>query len=116
MPDLLYRDDAYLPEATATVTAAGPDGVELDRTVFYASSGGQPGHATAWEDDAVNAATGNFYRNTRKTLEAAYVRPRHTGYMAFQDAASKRLNAGLIGREAPAAIVADLNRMFRESF
>ena len=43
MPDLLYRDDPYLPEVTATVTAAGPDGVELDRTVFYASSGGQPG-------------------------------------------------------------------------
>lgn len=91
--------------------ASGPVQASL-----YASSGGQPGHATAWEDDAVNAATGNFYRNTRKTLEAAYVRPRHTGYMAFQDAASKRLNAGLIGREAPAAIVADLNRMFRESF
>lgn len=83
---------------------------------LYASSGGQPGHADAWEDAAVNAATGDFYRNTRKTLEAAYVRPRHQGYMAFQDAASKRLNAGLIGREAPAAIVADLNRLFRESF
>ena len=83
---------------------------------LYASSGGQPGHADAWDDAAVNAATGNFYRNTRKTLAAAYVRPRHTGYMAFQDAASKRLNAGLIGREKPAAIVADLNRMFRESF
>lgn len=82
----------------------------------YASSGGQPGHAAAWEDAAVNAATGSFYRNTRKTLEAAYVRPRHQGYMAFQDAASKRLNAGLLGREAPAAIVADLNRMYRESF
>lgn len=83
---------------------------------LYASSGGQPGHADAWEDVAVNAATGDFYRNTRKTLEAAYVRPRHKGYMAFQDAASKRLNAGLLTHQAPAAIVADLNRMFRESF
>jgi len=83
---------------------------------LYASAGGQPGHADAWEDTAVNAATGDFYRNTRSTLEAAYVRPRHKGYMAFQDAASKRLNAGLLGHEKPAAIVADLNRMFRESF
>lgn len=83
---------------------------------LYASSGGQPGHAAAWEDDAVNAAAGNFYRNTRRTLEGAYVRPRHNGYMAFQDAASKRLNAGLIDREAPAAILADIDRMFRESF
>ena len=64
----------------------------------------------------VNAAAGNFYRSTRRTLEGAYVRPRHNGYMAFQDAASKRLNAGLINREAAAGILADLDRMFRESF
>jgi multiple sugar transport system substrate-binding protein len=83
---------------------------------LYATSGGQPGHATAWEDDAVNAAAGNFYRDTRKTLEAAYVRPRHNGYMAFQDAASKRLNAGLIERQSPAAILAHIDRAFRESF
>ncbi len=51
-----------------------------------------------------------------RTLEGAYVRPRHNGYMAFQDAASKRLNAGLMAREAPAAILADIDRMFRESF
>jgi misacylated tRNA(Ala) deacylase len=43
MTDLLFRDDPYLTEANATVTAAGPDGIELDRTLFYASSGGQPG-------------------------------------------------------------------------
>lgn len=83
---------------------------------LYASSGGQPGHATAWEDDAVNAAAGDFYRDTRKTLEAAYVRPRHNGYMAFQDVANKRLNAGLLNREPAAAILADIDRMFGESF
>ncbi len=88
---------------------------EVQRTL-YAISGGQPGHAAAWEDEAVNAAAGNFYRNTRNTLEGAYVRPRHNGYMAFQDAASKRLNAGLINRESASAILADLDRMFRESF
>ena len=83
---------------------------------LYAGAGGQPGHATAWEDDTVNAAAGNFYRDTRRTLEGAYVRPRHNGYMAFQDAASKRLNAGLIAREAPGTILTDIDRMFRESF
>ncbi|HHY50692.1 MAG TPA: extracellular solute-binding protein, partial [Alphaproteobacteria bacterium] len=83
---------------------------------LYAEAGGQPGHAAAWDDEAVNAATNGFYRNTRRTLEAAWVRPRHNGYMAFQDAASRRLNAGLIERESPAAIVADLNRLYRESW
>lgn len=83
---------------------------------LYATSGGQPGHAAAWEDDAVNAATHDFYRATRTTLERAYVRPRHHGYMAFQDAASKRINAGLIGRERAATVLADLDRMYEESF
>lgn len=83
---------------------------------LYASSGGQPGHADGWNDDAVNAATNDFYRNTRATLDGAWMRPRHNGYMAFQEAASNRLNAGLIEHHAPAAIVADLNNLFRESF
>jgi misacylated tRNA(Ala) deacylase len=41
--ELLFRDDAYLRECAATVTAVHPDGIELDRTVFYYESGGQPG-------------------------------------------------------------------------
>jgi len=82
----------------------------------YAAAGGQPGHASAWEDDAVNAAAGDFYRATRATLEGAWLRPRHAGYMAFQQAASERIDAGLAGRHPESAVVADLNRLFRESF
>lgn len=41
---LLFRDDAYLRETTATVTALTPEGgIITDRTVFYANAGGQPG-------------------------------------------------------------------------
>jgi misacylated tRNA(Ala) deacylase len=43
MTNYLFRDDPYLDACAATVTAAVPEGVELDRTVFYATSGGQPG-------------------------------------------------------------------------
>ncbi|WP_181257105.1 extracellular solute-binding protein [Pseudaminobacter soli (ex Li et al. 2025)] len=82
----------------------------------YAAAGGQPGHAHAWEDDGVNAATSGFYKATRATLEGAWVRPRHNGYMAFQQAASDRLNEGLAGRQAPRAVIEDINRLFRESF
>ena len=39
----LYQDDPTLRETTATVLASGPDGIVLDRTVFYARAGGQPG-------------------------------------------------------------------------
>jgi multiple sugar transport system substrate-binding protein len=82
----------------------------------YAASGGQPGHADAWEDDAVNAATADFYRGTRATLEAAWVRPRHDGYMAFQQAASDRINAALTASEPAGTVIGVLNRLFRDSF
>lgn len=40
----LFRDDAYLKEADARVVAIAENGgIVLDRTVFYATSGGQPG-------------------------------------------------------------------------
>lgn len=39
----LFDDDAYLTHCEATVTAAGPEGIELDATVCYARSGGQAG-------------------------------------------------------------------------
>lgn len=80
----------------------------------YAAAGGQPGHAAAWEDQAVNAGTGDFYRNTRATLEGAWVRPRHDGYMAFQQAASDRLISGMTGGHRAGQVVADLISLFRE--
>ena len=43
MSALLFRDDGYLRSCTATVTAVGDRGIELDQTVFYPTGGGQPG-------------------------------------------------------------------------
>lgn len=41
---LLFRDDAYLKDTSAVVTAVTPEGgIVVDRTVFYATGGGQPG-------------------------------------------------------------------------
>ncbi|HEX8230272.1 MAG TPA: alanyl-tRNA editing protein [Chloroflexia bacterium] len=40
--EALYHTNSYLREMDATVTAADGNRVALDRTVFYAQSGGQP--------------------------------------------------------------------------
>ena len=41
--ELIFREDAYARSCTATVTSVDERGIRLDRTVFYANSGGQPG-------------------------------------------------------------------------
>jgi multiple sugar transport system substrate-binding protein len=55
----------------------------------YAHAGGQPGHRAAWVDDAANAATNDYFRATLPSLDAAYLRPRHDGYLTFQDRAGE---------------------------
>ena len=39
----LFRQDSYLRNCEAVVTASGAEGIALDRTVFYPTGGGQPG-------------------------------------------------------------------------
>jgi len=43
MLEELFRQDAYLKEADASVTAVEERGVRLDRSIFYPTGGGQPG-------------------------------------------------------------------------
>ncbi len=42
MVDKIYQQDSYAKEADANVTAINANDVELDRTVFYPTGGGQP--------------------------------------------------------------------------
>lgn len=81
---------------------------------LYADAAGQPAHADAWADAAVNAPVAGFYRDTRATLDRAWLRPRHDGYMPFQHAASERLNQGLRAGESAGSVIDALNRLYRD--
>ncbi|BCB18951.1 extracellular solute-binding protein [Bosea sp. ANAM02] len=81
----------------------------------YIAAGGQPGHGEAWLDDIADQAANGFYSRTRATLEGAMLRPRHDGYMDFQDKAARLIAEGLLARTSARAIVEDVNRVARET-
>lgn len=43
MTEKLFLEDAYARNIEAVITASSEHGVQFDRTIFYAASGGQPG-------------------------------------------------------------------------
>lgn len=60
MTELLFRDDAYTREAVATVTRITSEGgIVLDASVFYPTSGGQPGDSGSlqWGKREIEIAT-----------------------------------------------------------
>jgi misacylated tRNA(Ala) deacylase len=55
--DLLFREDAYLTQCEARITAIGEQGLELDRTVFYPHGGGPGGRRRHADDHAAGASS-----------------------------------------------------------
>lgn len=88
----------------------------LNTKAFKGTHGGGQPRFMAAEDDACNALTANFFRNTtRETLNTAWLRPRYDGYMALQDRAGDILYACLRGEATEPATLAALDAAYRES-
>ena len=80
---------------------------------FIPQHDGQPALRAAWQDAAVNAATGNFFGATLASVEQALLRPRHDGAIAFQTHASARLRAALLEGAAADPVLDDLDTLYR---
>ena len=89
-------------------------GAECQSGLFF-DAGGQPGNAAAWENDHCNAASRNFFRNTRETLETSWLRPRHEGYMGFQDQGGDVVHGFLRGEATENAALDALQAAYEES-
>ena len=81
----------------------------------WVSNGGQPGHRHAWLDSTCNAQSGDFMKNTLRTLDGAWVRPRYAGYLPFQTAASVAITDYLRGHSSMTETITCVNRLYRES-
>jgi misacylated tRNA(Ala) deacylase len=74
----LFRDDAYLREAQARVIGHTPEGgIVVDRSVFYATSGGQPGDSGLidWDGGRLTIATAVKIEGGAIALVPAEARP-----------------------------------------
>jgi multiple sugar transport system substrate-binding protein len=81
----------------------------------YLQAGGQPGLRSVWADPSANADVGGFFQDSLPTMDRAFLRPRLAGYPEYQSAASLALHEMVLAGKEPAAIVAQLTRLWHVS-
>lgn len=82
---------------------------------LYTQNGGQPGHLKAWQHDAANQLTNNFFKNVLPVMQNGYIRPRYNGYLYFQDHAGTPLQKCLMENGNPIAALNEMNKLYTES-
>ncbi|MCD0504475.1 extracellular solute-binding protein [Bordetella petrii] len=88
---------------------------ETAQTGFIPAHQGQPSHRRGWTAPPPGMPAAGFYLQTRRTLEHAAIRPRHSGYIAFQDQASALLRERLQAGQAPADLARGLSNLYTAS-
>lgn len=79
---------------------------------FIPFADGQPSAREAWQDHEVNRRWNDFFSGTRSTLERALVRPRHRGYVPFQNEASSLVRDALQAKSPADSVLAALQSLY----
>jgi multiple sugar transport system substrate-binding protein len=82
---------------------------------LYTDNGGQPGHLKAWESEATNSITHNYFKNTLPALQRAFLRPRYDGSMYFQDNGGDIVRDYLMHGRKETDVLGQLNKLYKES-
>lgn len=90
-------------------------GADCQKTIYF-ESGGQPANRDAWEDDAVNAMSQNFFREFRTTMDQSWTRPRHAGYLEFQKLGGSLIHEFLESRRTAKDTLRSLRSAYEASW
>jgi multiple sugar transport system substrate-binding protein len=65
---------------------------------FIPAHDGQPSSRDAWLDPELDRRSAGFYSGTLQTIESAWTRPRHTGFIRIQTLASETIRRVVLDR------------------
>ena len=82
------------------------------QTTTYGPNSGQPGNLTAWKSHHLNQISNNFFGNTLRTLERAWVRPRILGWPDVQFQSSLVIHDMVTSKKVTSAGISSLNAIF----
>ncbi|MDD3347981.1 ABC transporter substrate-binding protein [Oscillibacter sp.] len=81
---------------------------------IYTAANGQPATWSAWMDEENNRLTHHFFKNTIRTIDTAFLRPKVARWNTFQEAAGEKLHQQVAENCSCEEIVQTLNGLYRE--
>ena len=81
----------------------------------FALHHGQPARLDCWKDAEINARFGNCYRDTLRTMERCWIRPRFAGYLGFQAKAGDLIEHHLRRELSERDLLDRLQKLFESS-